>query len=79
MIKKSRFIHKFQFFFLFINFYFVANATSALYQTIHERKVQLMMAEKILNEHRDVLIALRESQVISICYLHKSFCMVVNK
>ncbi|XP_055315629.1 uncharacterized protein LOC129575714 [Sitodiplosis mosellana] len=48
---------------LYKKLHFLAIANSTMYQTMHERKTQLIMAEKVLNEHREVIAFLRESQV----------------
>lgn len=44
-------------------FFILANAQDTMQQQMHEKQTQLMMAEKMLEEHREVLSSLRESQV----------------
>lgn len=42
---------------------FLANATTQNHQTLDEKKVQLLLAEKMLTEHHEMLNSLLESQV----------------
>lgn len=42
---------------------FVANAKAVANQKLHEKRCQLMMAEKILTEYREMLASLKDTQV----------------
>ncbi|XP_031617776.1 uncharacterized protein LOC116337392 [Contarinia nasturtii] len=56
---------------LFKKLNFLGNTTDAINQMKHEKNIELMTTDKLLNEHRKVLSSLRETQTTLRCQIHR--------